>query len=268
MRNIYNYDVYLKKLCYIHSQCVSACKKEEEALADNIDEFTRFRKEIAVDIRETRKSIEKYHSSKPASSNAEFVKEGAVIRNHLKELRGKVEKLSDAQKAHEKELAKNNTPDLEKKIELEKDVVATAWKHLEQLETMERYGNNMEQIELFKDEEQEIALAGEIPDLDDPQFTALRETDAEINKGLDDISEALKIVKELAQNIGIELEAQNELITDVDQDIDQIQEKVLTVNASMKRTLKKLRGPKECCCNMFVICLILGIAACVIFILL
>lgn len=51
----YRTDIFLKKLYYIHEQCASARKKKEEEDAEaNMDEFTRLRKKIASDIRDTK----------------------------------------------------------------------------------------------------------------------------------------------------------------------------------------------------------------------
>lgn len=51
----YRTDIFLKKLYYIHEQCASARKtKEQEEAEANMDDFTRLRKKIAADIRETK----------------------------------------------------------------------------------------------------------------------------------------------------------------------------------------------------------------------
>lgn len=51
----YRTDIFLKKLYYIHEQCASARKKKDEEDAEaNMDDFTRLRKKIAQDIRETK----------------------------------------------------------------------------------------------------------------------------------------------------------------------------------------------------------------------
>ena len=55
MSSNYRTDIFLKKLYYIHEQCASARKKQEEEDAEkNMDDFTRLRKKIASDIREAK----------------------------------------------------------------------------------------------------------------------------------------------------------------------------------------------------------------------
>jgi len=55
MASNYRTDIFLKKLYYIHEQCASARKKKEEEEAEaNMDDFTRLRKKIASDVRDTK----------------------------------------------------------------------------------------------------------------------------------------------------------------------------------------------------------------------
>lgn len=181
----------------------------------------------------------------------------------FRDIRADIDRLEKMKNKHNKQLSKQKNPSDEdkQKIEEEEEIVKAAWQHMAALEKMERFGDDIEAQGLFSDETDGPATVGEIPDIDDPAFQQLRRTDAQIEEGLDDILQALAEAKKIAMAMNEELKVQEELIGKVDENMDQVEERLASVNASLKRVLKKVRGPRQFCCDIYLCCLILGIAA-------
>jgi len=109
-------------------------------------------------------------------------------------------------------------------------------------------------------------IAGGIPDIDDPQFELLRTQDAEIDRKLDITLEGVKRLKELALQAGEELNAQDELIEEINEVAEAALVNLETVNEELKKTLKKVRSARNLCCDLILLGVILGIATALYFI--
>lgn len=108
-------------------------------------------------------------------------------------------------------------------------------------------------------------LVGEIPDLDDVDFRNMRAKDAEIDKGLAEILENLKLVKGLAIEMGNELALQDEQLEKLEGNVEKTYFNIASMNKRLTELLKKTRSPRDCCCDVFLIICILGIAAAVVY---
>lgn len=198
-------------------------------------------------------------------------KQNNEIRLKIRDIRADIDSLGKMQRKHKKKLDNQKEPTEEEteKVTLEAEVVTYAQQHLKELEKMERFGDNLEEAGLFvdDDEDTEPALHGGIPDIDDPQFQALIQGDKELDQDLDEILEALKNVRQIAEAMNEELKAQEDVVKKVDDTMEQVEERLTSVNASLKKVLKKVRGPKQFFCDICLCCLILGIAAAVIYLL-
>lgn len=204
-----------------------------------------------------------------SGSDALAAKQSNDIRIRFKEIREDVEALAKMQRKHQKKLDNQKEPSDEdkEKVKMEAEVVEYANQHMKELEKMERYGDDVEEAGLFEKDENEPVLHGGIPDIDDPQFQALIQGDKEIDEHLDEILEGLKVVRQIAENMNQELKVQEELLNKVDDKMEDVQERLTTVNGSLKRVLKKVRGPKQFFCDVCLCCLILGLAAAIIYLL-
>lgn len=271
MSSNYRTDIFLKKLYYIHEQCASARKKQEEEDAEkNMDDFTRLRKKIASDIREAKEMIHERNTTNAAGeSDALAAKQSNDIRLRFKDIREDIDQLGKMQRKRQKKVDNQKEPTEEDvdKAKMEAEVVDYAKQHMKELERLERFGDDVEQAGLFEEDENEPVVHGGIPDIDDPQFQALIQGDKELDEDLDEILEALKNVRAIAEAMNEELKVQEELVNKVDDHMEQVEERLSTVNASLKRVLKKVRGPRQFCCDMCLCCIILGVAAAVIYLL-
>lgn len=152
------------------------------------------------------------------------------------------------------------------RCEMEAQVVLYARRHIQELEQMERYGDEaIEHPNLFDDADKTEMVYGAIPDIDDAQFKLLIANDQALDQDLDEIHAALLVVKKIAEGINSELELQQELIDKVEQSMTQVEEKVTIVNMSLKRVLKSVRAPRQFFCDICLFCVFLGVAAAIIY---
>lgn len=132
---------------------------------------------------------------------------------------------------------------------------------------MERFGENHEHNDLFDSETSDDKYVGGIPDIDDPQFEELRMIDKQIDDNLDEILIGVNHLKNIAQDIGSEIDRQNEIISNIEDQTDRVRSNLGGVNERLKSVLRKVRGPREFFCDCLCCLLILGIAACIFYLL-
>eukprot|EP01122_Echinamoeba_exundans_P002310 TRINITY_DN1225_c0_g1_i2.p1 TRINITY_DN1225_c0_g1~~TRINITY_DN1225_c0_g1_i2.p1 ORF type:complete len:281 (+),score=90.71 TRINITY_DN1225_c0_g1_i2:79-921(+) len=272
-------DIMLRKLAYIHTVCDDARKEKQAEEADKkVDNFTRQKKKIARDIREVKLMIEDRDAMVAESgSRADQAKMSFSIRNRMKQIKQDIEILKKIQvKTAEKYKDKKLKDEVQAKLDRQKEIVDIAFGNMKKVENLERFGQaENPQAELFSggvDEDgNEIdngdgqVLIGEIPDLDDVDFRDLRQKDQELDQGLSDILENLKIVKGLALEMGEELNKQDEMLDKLEKNVEKTYFNLASMNKRLTELLKKTRAPKDCCCDIFLIICILGIAAAIVY---
>lgn len=301
MSSSYRTDIFLKRLYYIQLQCADAQKKKIEEDTKQ-DKFVVLRKSIAEQIRTVRQLI---HDRNQSNASTEIGAEALAaagshqIRLEIKNIHERINDLAKMQRRRQKKLqnrqkAQNDVsmevvkmpPDVENdesvlgqvttnndpcemtRCEMEAQVVLYARRHIQELEQMERYGDEaIEHPNLFDDADKTEMVYGVIPDIDDAQFKLLIANDQALDQDLDEIHAALLVVKKIAEGINSELELQEELIDRVEQSMTQVEEKVTIVNMSLKRVLKSVRAPRQFFCDICLCCVILGVAAAIIYLL-
>ena len=278
-----NYDIHLKKLSYIHDQCASARKTQEDLDGEkNIDEFTRLRKKIASDIRSIKESIHERNQNNVSDTNCDnalAARQSHECRLQIRTIGDNVEFLSAMQRRRAKAINKMNNPpnELVEKAKLEFEIVGFAKRHHDEIVRLERFGDDVIVSGLFCEDDNHDNVNGElpsqpslvsgIPDIDDPQFKTLARTDAQLNQDLDDILAAVNAVKVIAEQMNGELKVQEEIITNISDTTEQVEQRIVVVNSSLKSVLKKVRGPKEFFCDILLCLVILGIGCASIYLL-
>jgi hypothetical protein len=161
-------------------------------------------------------------------------------------------------------------------LDRQKEIVDIAFGNMKKVENLERFGQaENPQAELFSggvdedgndiDNGDGQVLIGEIPDLDDVDFRDLKQKDQELDQGLSDILENLKIVKGLALEMGEELNKQDEMLDKLEKNVEKTYFNLASMNKRLTELLKKTRAPKDCCCDIFLIICILGIGAAIVY---
>jgi len=141
------------------------------------------------------------------------------------------------------------------------------WQHLKDLEKQEKNVRNdsIASDDYFEEGEQEVAGLG-IPEIDDPRFEVLRANDQEIDAALGETLKGVQRLKQLAQEMGQEVDKSNELIKEVQQMSELTMGKLETVNGQLTKTLEAAQSPSNFCCDIILCCLLLGIATAIYFV--
>eukprot|EP00761_Pharyngomonas_kirbyi_P013348 gb/GECH01013376.1/.p1 GENE.gb/GECH01013376.1/~~gb/GECH01013376.1/.p1 ORF type:complete len:293 (+),score=102.55 gb/GECH01013376.1/:1-879(+) len=95
--------------------------------------------------------------------------------------------------------------------------------------------------------------ADEVPDIDLSEFqTQLKETDAQIDEGLDYIHSGVVRLKNLATNVNDELQTQDVMLDEIERKIEKNDEGIQQLNTKLKKSLDQAGG-----CTRFVIVIIM-----------
>ncbi|XP_074332078.1 syntaxin-71-like [Apium graveolens] len=81
------------------------------------------------------------------------------------------------------------------------------------------------------------------------------------DEGLDDIAEGLHTLKNMAHDMNEELDRQVPLMDEIDDKVDKANSELRNANVQLKDTITKLRSSRNFCCDVILLCIILGIAA-------
>jgi len=266
----------LNKLKFILDQCAPKKENKDKESAVVNDEFTILKKKIHEDLRGVRKSlkereqlfIEKDNSSETAEASYRIRCSIKAVRenaNTLKEMAYKTERKMLKKK-------KNLSPEEKQFIEKRKDIVNLVFKHIEECEMLEkkRFSDKVanERKKLFASptkenagaannmvsgnpfggagEEKDPYMDTNLEDFDiDEDLIQIKMTNQEIDQQLDEISEGVKIVKQIAIGINEELEKQEVIIDRVEEKVDIAQEHLETLNSKMHTIVEKsMKGEK------------------------
>jgi len=252
----------IKRLEKIKSECADpALKKGLAAQEGDMDEFTRLKKKIAIEVKEVRlliKDRDKLEGEAPGSKHT--VEASANIRKALKELRTDAQALSTFQKREEEKFRKKNKedPEKEQKIEAHAEVVDLTFKHIKECEALEkrRYGD-MSAFGTERDPRDPVIT--ELPDIDDAGFQLLRQNDQRIDQAIDGIGEQVGVLKQMAIEMGKEAELQGVMLDDLDRKVDKVNDQLENINIRLLKTLESIRKGDRFIVDIILLCVLLGI---------
>ncbi|CAN0905046.1 SYP72 [Linum grandiflorum] len=81
------------------------------------------------------------------------------------------------------------------------------------------------------------------------------------DEGLDVISEGLDTLKNLAHDMGEEMDRQVPLMDEIDTKVDKANSELRNTNVKLKQTLTSMRSSRNFCIDIILLCVILGIAS-------
>uniref|UniRef100_A0A6B2LDN4 t-SNARE coiled-coil homology domain-containing protein n=1 Tax=Arcella intermedia TaxID=1963864 RepID=A0A6B2LDN4_9EUKA len=266
----------MKKLMEIDAACSPVRKvKEQEEAEKNLDEFTKEKRRMAEFIREIRQDI-KEREALYKDDHAKGVKKGAEIRRKIKEATEKAEELEKMYKTKHKKLKTKekigSVPEEKKaKDENRKQIVDVMWQHLRELEKQEKNVTGTSnaftgQDSISEDGEKDISGMA-LPDLDDPRLALIKKNDQEIDEMLDQTKIGVGRLKQLALEIGEKVEESNILIDEVQQMAEITLGNLESVNSQLKKTLDSAQSRANCCCDIILCCMLLGIITAIYFVL-
>ncbi|ORX83536.1 hypothetical protein BCR32DRAFT_266912, partial [Anaeromyces robustus] len=265
------YEISKNKLKFIYDQCVpkeESNKKDSEVVND---EFTILKKKIHQDLMEVRKALKEREKLFIENENSSETAEASYhIRCSIKSVRENANTLKELANKAEKKMLKKRKPTPEEKqfIEKRKDIVSLVFKHIEECEMLEkkRFSDKAanDRKKLLSSparetsgtpnfssptspfQEKDPYMDTELDDFDiEEDLIQIKKTNQEIDQQLDEISEGVKIVKQIAIGINDELEKQEVIIDRVEEKVDIAAAHIETLNTKMKNVvLKSMKGEK------------------------
>jgi len=215
-----------------------------------MDDFTRLKKKISRDIKDVRLRIkERNDLLGKTDNNTVTVKMSAQIRTQIKECMKQIEELSvlqqqDQEKLEKKKLKKKPVSESdEKEMEYRLEIVDLCKKHVDECKSLERSGHKGANSPLFGDDaNNDKPLITELPDIDgDEGFQLLRRNDARIDQQLELVSQGVNVLREMAVEMGKEIELQGTMMTELDDKVERAQTHLNALNKRLKDVLTNVR---------------------------
>ena len=115
-------------------------------------------------------------------------------------------------------------------------------------------------------DQQQEAVPASLPDIDDDgrRFAILKQRDQEIDADLADVGRGVAVLREIAVEMGGEIEVQGAIMDDIDKKVDKNMAKVESLNKRLKRTIEGVRSGNRFAVD-FICCLVVLALAGVLF---
>jgi len=225
-------------------------KKQEEK---DMDDFTKLKKKISRDLKEVRERIqERNELLGKMDNNTTTVRMSSDIRSRLKGIQKDAEELQTIQQTQQTKLEKKKAkgkqvaPDLEREVEYRAQIVELSFKHIEECKNLERAG--YKGGAMVDDSDAPKPTITSLPDIDNDDFKELRNQDKIIDQKLEKVQEGVKILGEMANQFGREIEMQEILIAENNKQADKTNAQLENLNSRLKKTLNGIRS-----CDRFVL---------------
>eukprot|EP01114_Cavostelium_apophysatum_P007618 TRINITY_DN1975_c0_g1_i2.p1 TRINITY_DN1975_c0_g1~~TRINITY_DN1975_c0_g1_i2.p1 ORF type:complete len:277 (-),score=68.62 TRINITY_DN1975_c0_g1_i2:35-865(-) len=258
----------IQRLEFVHERCgdPKARKKREEEEA-KLDDFGRLKKQIARDVKDARQQIEERNQLLGETDNTvATAKMSSAIRTKLREIEADAERLKEIQLKHANKIEKKRAKGKEvpeedlKESEYRTEIVDLCFKHIAECRHLEKTGHGANQNAFFdgytnKDEKAVTSL----PDIDDADFQVLRQKDAQIDAQLVLVGEGVTVLREMAQEMGKEIELQGVMLGELEHKVDKTNAELNNLNKRLKKTLEKVRKGDRFCLDILLLIIILAI---------
>lgn len=250
----------MKKLEKIQSECVEK-KGQVVDLNDKSDEFTRLRKKVAADIAEARQLIkDRDELELKAPGTRHTVEASHNIRSKIRAVKNDAQALDALQKKEKAKYEKKNktNEEKEKQIESREEIVELVFSHIKEVEALNNRKHGDSTFGGSGAESKDPTIT-ELPNIDDEGFQLLRRNDAVIDKHLDDISQSVGVLKEMATEMGKEAEMQGIMLDNLDKKVDIVNDQLENLNTRMRKALENIRKGDRFIVDIILLCILLGI---------
>ncbi|KAJ3408758.1 hypothetical protein HDV05_004767 [Chytridiales sp. JEL 0842] len=228
-----------------------------------LDEFQRLRKKIHADVRGVRQALKEREDLLTTSGTSPETAEASYrIRIMIKGLKEASARMQDIVNKE----AKKKTTSEEKsvKIEQHKEILDLVKQHIEEVENLEKRRFNegfaLDRSELmsggravggsgghkgvgvyggkYENTQEDPFMSSQIPDIDvEDDFKNINAKNEQIDEDLEVIGQGVQKLKELANDMGRELDAQNDQLKDVDKAVNKALDHVDNVNIQMRKVV-------------------------------
>ncbi|KAJ3379180.1 hypothetical protein HDU84_006979 [Entophlyctis sp. JEL0112] len=252
----------MQRLQSIHDECVPEAKAALEA-EKGLDEFTRLRKKIAAEVKTVRVALrEREDLLCRVGTTPETAETSYRIRESIKELRRR----ADGMKKIVNKEAKKNYKDEEKlkRVAEHKEVLELTIAHIEELDSLEKRrfneGRAMDRADLmagattpvrgisgmsptgytgnYGGNYEKDPFSSELPDIDvEDDFKHMNEKNKAIDADLEVIGQGVQKLKELAQNMGNELDRQDDDLDEIQKAANNVLDHLDNVNLQMRKAV-------------------------------
>ncbi|KAL2911437.1 hypothetical protein HK105_209088 [Polyrhizophydium stewartii] len=279
----------MKRLEHIYKECAPEAIEEKNAI-EGLDEFDRLRKKIHADVKAVRQALKDradvMRGGGTTTESAEASYRIRVMIKSLKELLGQMQHIK-----------KPKNPE---KVAEHKEVLELCKQHIEECENLEKRKQNeayaADRSELFAisgggggggggagdkslasfaggngADSQDPFMHSELPDIDvEEDLKAIKnrnkdilEADENVNQDqdLDAIGTGVARLKEIALDMGQEIDRQNDDLGRIDQNVEKALDHVDNINITMKNTLDKVMKGDRFMVNCILLCVILALVA-------
>ncbi|KAH6595083.1 hypothetical protein BASA50_006070 [Batrachochytrium salamandrivorans] len=276
----------MKRLEHIYTECAPEAIEEKAADA-NLDEFSKLRKKLHTDVKIVRQALKDRHDvMRSGGTTTESAEASYRIRVMIKTLK---EYISRMQEIVDKESRKKKPKDPEK-VAKHKEILDLCKQHVEECESLEKRrqadGFAADRVELFSsngggngggngdgdgiyggghgggNEQHDPFTNSELPDIDvEEDIKAIRHRDKDIDKDVENIGLGVARLKEIALDMGQELENQNTDLERIDRNVEHALDHVDNINITMKKTLDGVMKGDKFMVNCILLCVILALVA-------
>jgi len=238
-----------------------------------LDEFDKLRKKTGRDIKDVRQQLAERNElllGTKGNANEATVRVSAEIRAKIKEINGDIDKLTlilEQEKSkieRRREKGKNITPEAEAQVETRTEVIELAKQHVEELKRIQRAGAGKKDS-LAGGKRTSRMLTNDptvttLPDIEGDIGNELKEKDNYINQKLLLVEDGVGVLRQMATDMGKEIELQENIIAVIDHDVDKANAQLDNINARMKKILTGVQKADHFCITVVLLCIILAIA--------
>jgi len=254
-------NALMKKLEKIQSECVEKKGQVVDPNDKTMDEFTRIKKKVAAEINDARQLIkDRDELELTASGTRHTVEASHNIRSKIKAIKADAQTLDALQKAEKAKYEKKNKtiPEKETQIETREELVGLVFQHIKEVEALNNRKHGDSSFGSGGAESKDPTIT-ELPNIDDEGFQLLRRNDAVIDKHLDDISQSVGVLKEMATEMGKEAELQGVMLDNLDKKVDDVNDQLENLNMRMRKALDNIRKGDRFIVDIILLCILLGI---------
>ncbi|KAJ3064334.1 hypothetical protein HDU98_012234 [Podochytrium sp. JEL0797] len=276
----------MQRLQVIYENCVPEAIAAKQAEL-GLDEFQRLKKKIAADVKGCRQALKEREDMLCTSGTTPETAEASYkIRIMIRNLKEGAGRMAEICKKEEKKKSKDANK--MEKLALYKEVLDLTNKHIEEVESLEKRrfneGYAMDRSDLMAGATNKggiSSMAGggmkgnyggnygegkdpfnntELPDIDvEEDFKRINEKNQAIDQDLEEIGQGVQKLKELAQNMGNELERQNDDLEEITKAADKALDHVDNVNVQMRKAVDGMMAGDKFMMNCILMCVLLAL---------
>lgn len=249
----------MKKLQKIEDECVEKKGTTTQVPDEDLDEFSRLKRKVAVQTKNLRQMIkDRDDLEKSAPGTVATVEISHNIRKALKEIRQDAADMAKLQKAeHETYVKKNKeVPEKEQQIEKREEIVNLVFDHIEEIKLLDQKRMGDSAFSAKKNTDPTIT---ELPDIDDAGFQMLRKNDKVIDDLLDNVAAGVTDLKEMASEMGKEVELQGVMLDNLDAKVDKVNDELENINIRMRKALENVRKGDKFIVDIILLIVLLGL---------